>query len=623
MLIVCAPLSARTFYKVAFCQIKRYSGILPSLVVLSDKLCNICYRVFYSMYRETKLYVNRRYQRKLVWTLTEKQKLIESILKKYPIPAILIAERDGETGTYEIIDGLQRLQAILSFIETSFPDLDNRYFNVNNFPTAKKNADEGLFEKNETGPYLTPKEISILLDYTLALSVMRNASDAEINDVFDRINTYGHRLSDQERRQAGVQNPFSNMVRTISCILRGDVSHNVLPLTSMPSISIDLPKTKHGYLIQAEEVFWVKQGILRSTDLRDSMDEQCVADIGASIIGGVCLERSKEALDRVYNSDDSESERISNALQIYGDDTFQKEFIFCIDEIIKVCNAGRIETLKSIIFPTRNSNPFPSIFAIVFISFHELLIKENKKISNYSGVKESLRGLGRRGRVEIGQRASSPSERRKNINQVKGLIQQQFIPNDRNPRAFIGNTCLDIDAAIRRSEIELGNYELKQGILTLSNDREIDSTIIKKLVNTIAAIANNGPDSPGGIIIGVADKESDARRIEELDGIKSLKVGNRNVVGIKREAKVLNISLEKYVGIIKEGLKNSALTESIKMSVLSTIDYSNYFDLGIITINILPQKEMAFVGDEVYWRNMDSTEKTQDAKRIAILARRF
>ena len=63
----------------------------------------------YTWYREDKLYVNRRYQRKLVWTLEEKQKLIESILKKYPVPAILIAERDSSPGTYEIIDGLQRL----------------------------------------------------------------------------------------------------------------------------------------------------------------------------------------------------------------------------------------------------------------------------------------------------------------------------------------------------------------------------------------------------------------------------------------------------------------------------------------------------------------------------------
>jgi hypothetical protein len=39
----------------------------------------------YSWYTEDRLYVNRRYQRKLVWTLEEKQKLIESILKKYPL----------------------------------------------------------------------------------------------------------------------------------------------------------------------------------------------------------------------------------------------------------------------------------------------------------------------------------------------------------------------------------------------------------------------------------------------------------------------------------------------------------------------------------------------------------
>lgn len=99
-------------------------------------------------------------------------------------------------------------------------------------------------------------------------------------------------LSDQERRQSGVQNDFSNMVRTIACDLRGDTSEDFLQLRQMPSISIDLPKTKHGYSIQADEVFWVKHGILRATDLRDSMDEQCIADISSCIVGGNLIERS-------------------------------------------------------------------------------------------------------------------------------------------------------------------------------------------------------------------------------------------------------------------------------------------------------------------------------------------
>jgi len=209
----------------------------------------------YGMYREGKIFVNRKYQRKLVWTLEEKQRLVESIVKKYPIPAVLVAESPEKPGVYEVIDGLQRLNAIFSYIENFYPDIDGRYFDVAKFSTATEYADEKLFVPKVDEPKLPAKEVSTILDYPLALSVMRNASETEVNDVFDRINTYGHRLSDQERRQAGVQNDFSNLIRDIACVVRGDVSHEKLPLYDMPSISINLPKMDHGYEVDAEEVF--------------------------------------------------------------------------------------------------------------------------------------------------------------------------------------------------------------------------------------------------------------------------------------------------------------------------------------------------------------------------------
>jgi len=118
----------------------------------------------YGWYSEEKLFVNRRYQRKLVWTLIEKQKLIESILKKYPIPAILIAEREEAAGTYEIIDGLQRLHAIVSFVEGAFTTLDGKKFNLDYFPTAKSRADEGKFEPIEGDQFITQKDVSTILD---------------------------------------------------------------------------------------------------------------------------------------------------------------------------------------------------------------------------------------------------------------------------------------------------------------------------------------------------------------------------------------------------------------------------------------------------------------------------
>jgi uncharacterized protein with ParB-like and HNH nuclease domain len=73
----------------------------------------------YRSYRDGSLIVNRQYQRKLVWTVAEKQKLIDSILKDYPLPLFLLADKglDGtEASKLEVIDGMQRLNAIFSFI---------------------------------------------------------------------------------------------------------------------------------------------------------------------------------------------------------------------------------------------------------------------------------------------------------------------------------------------------------------------------------------------------------------------------------------------------------------------------------------------------------------------------
>ncbi|MBS1002151.1 DUF262 domain-containing protein [Acetobacter persici] len=145
----------------------------------------------YGWYAANRLFVNRRYQRKLVWSLEEKQKLVESILYKYPIPAILLSEKDDSSGHFEIIDGLQRLNAIISFIEGAFSLPDGRYFNISAFPTAKLRLDEHAFVPLAANAFLSTTEVTTILDYSLAFSVMRKATDAEVDDVFDRINSYG------------------------------------------------------------------------------------------------------------------------------------------------------------------------------------------------------------------------------------------------------------------------------------------------------------------------------------------------------------------------------------------------------------------------------------------------
>lgn len=499
----------------------------------------------YNWYREGQLEVNRRYQRKLVWTLEEKQKLIDSLLRKYPLPAILLAERPDSSGKFEIIDGLQRLHSIVSFIEHAYPTIDGSYFDIQEFASAKRYVE--FFDAMEGVKTISPKEVSTILDYSLPMSIMRNATEKEITDVFDRINTYGHRLSDQERRQAGVETEFSKFVRELSCEIRGDVSKQTLELFDMPSISIDLPKSKYGYSVQAENVFWVDEGILRSTDLRDSLDEQCVADIAACIVSGVPIDRSKDALDQIYDSESEESKAIEAALGVYGKERIASEFKFCIEEIKKVCETSD-QKLRTIIFSQKNTNAFPSVFAVILLSFHEIFVKRNKKIADYSGINKSMVNIV--DRLNTGRKATSPKERQENVDVVVGMIERHFVDakgDEIKKIIYNDHSVVDIENIIRRSIIELPNYELKQGFVRLNGKRDTDPAVFDQVIHTICAIANIGPESTGKVIIGVSDKEIDTKRIVELDKIKPREIGGRSIVGVFREATALKISREDYL----------------------------------------------------------------------------
>lgn len=59
-------------------------------------------------------------QRPLVWTLGQKQELIMSILCGRFIPPLAMCTKKGDDDTYYIIDGKQRLNAIISFAKDEF-----------------------------------------------------------------------------------------------------------------------------------------------------------------------------------------------------------------------------------------------------------------------------------------------------------------------------------------------------------------------------------------------------------------------------------------------------------------------------------------------------------------------
>ena len=239
----------------------------------------------------------------LVWSVDEKRQLIDSILRGYPIPLILLAERPDVhgRGKFEIIDGIQRFNAVFTFIENAF-HYNDRYFDVAEFARAKQTAEDGAFRPVTGKQLLNRQECANLLDYHMAVTTYPTTEEGNITEVFGRINSGGRQLSYQEQRQAGVDTEFARLVRVLASEIRGDVSKDVLLLSEMPEISVDTAKEPHGYGIQAEQTFWCKQGILSVKQLKESEDEQTVADIVASVLRQEPFPFSKELLDKLYDS---------------------------------------------------------------------------------------------------------------------------------------------------------------------------------------------------------------------------------------------------------------------------------------------------------------------------------
>lgn len=567
----------------------------------------------YRSYRDGSLIVNRQYQRKLVWTVAEKQRLIDSILKDYPLPLFLLAEKPatepGQGAKLEVIDGMQRLNAIFGYIEHGFL-VDEKCFNVDEFARARQAAEAGEFE---TYPpeiqRLSAKQCADLLDYQLPVTSFPGEQDTRITDVFGRINSGGKQLSDQERRQAGVLSPFAKLVRNLAAEIRGDVSRETLLLSEMPEISIETSRNPHGYSLKAEDIFWCYQGVLRTGDLRDSDDEQAIADICASILWGSPVEASGDFLNTLYSRECAEYAEVNSRLNAFGKERLEYEIktVFStIRSIIEGYDQARF-CFRRTVYPRPTSNAQKSPFYAVFMAFYELIFQEGLTPLPGATIMTALTGL--TNRIEIGQKHIRSEDRQNNIKVTKGLIRDQFVAADVSALRHGPGMIFDFENSIRRSRTETTRYEFKQGLLRLDDKRQPDAGIIQTILETLCGIANVGPDADGFLYIGVADKPADAARVKDLDGIEPVKFDHVDIVGVEREAKQLELATDKYMRLLEDGIRKSLLSEPLKTNVLTSLDLISYKGLQVIRVRVPRQTQLTFLGEECFLRMGSSTLK--------------
>ena len=140
------------------------------------------------------------FQRKYVWNLSDASKFIESLLLGLPVPGIFLS-RDPESGKFMVIDGQQRLKSIQFFYDGVFnPSPESKYQRAFKL-TRVQDQFEGL-----TYEQLAPKDQIELNNSVIHATVVKQDSpekdDTSIYHIFDRINSGGRRLTQQEIRSA-------------------------------------------------------------------------------------------------------------------------------------------------------------------------------------------------------------------------------------------------------------------------------------------------------------------------------------------------------------------------------------------------------------------------------------
>ncbi len=157
---------------------------LPQTYTISD---------FIEWSRKGQLKLDPDFQRGSVWTPAARVFLIDTILNDLPIPQVYFRTKvDAATQTTvrEVVDGQQRLRAILDFASGKLR------------LTSKAPKHRGKLYDN-----LSIEDKELFLNYKVPVVQLLNASNADVLEVFARLNSYSVKVTPAELRHAEYSEP--------------------------------------------------------------------------------------------------------------------------------------------------------------------------------------------------------------------------------------------------------------------------------------------------------------------------------------------------------------------------------------------------------------------------------
>jgi len=157
------------------------------------------------------VFVPPEYQRQFIWEPKRQSTLIESVFLGIPIPSIFMAA--NAYATWEVVDGVQRLGSMCHFIGTE--DLLKK---VDRPGPLIISGLEKLSTLNEISFSELPKSVQLYFQTRfLKVVVLNDKSDLSVRfDLFERLNTGGVTLTEQEIRNCVYRGPFNESLKQLA-----------------------------------------------------------------------------------------------------------------------------------------------------------------------------------------------------------------------------------------------------------------------------------------------------------------------------------------------------------------------------------------------------------------------
>lgn len=173
---------------------------------------DITVKQMYDMILEGMIDIAPEYQRHFKWDAGRQSSLIESLLLGIPIPSLFMATNPDSS--WDVIDGVQRLTTILNFIGEQ--QLLEKV-NIKHTP-LKLTGLEKLDSMNGVEYQQLPKSMQFMLQTRpLRVTVLNDRSDFNVRyDLFERLNTGGITLHEQEIRNCIFIGEFNDLIKELA-----------------------------------------------------------------------------------------------------------------------------------------------------------------------------------------------------------------------------------------------------------------------------------------------------------------------------------------------------------------------------------------------------------------------